>query len=832
MQSFHPKQKPLAIAMRMLLAFSSVTFAYLPQAALAAASHQTESQSYDIPSGSLTGVLNNFAQAAGVVLSFDPALTAGKTSKGLKGSYTIKQGFDVLLRDAGLQVVSAADGGFTLKVVPLANVSERTDVLPEVAVRAKAEKAAMTEGNESYAAQAITIGKGAHSLKETPQSVTVLTRKFLDDQNLNTIEQVMEKTPGITVYDSPMGGKYFYSRGFMMLGQYQYDGVPLDSGGNYVQADSFSGDMAYYDRVEVLRGAAGMMKGVGTSSGAVNLVRKRGQDVFTNQITFSAGSWDNYRAQLDVGGPLNEDGSLRGRTVVAVQDRQFFYDLGDRKDQILYAALDYDISPATTIGVAYAYENLDSTPCFHGLPRYADGSDLKLKRSTCASANWNNWRSERSTLFADIKHRFNEDWLLSVASVYTHNLQDIKYAYSEGAVPLGASATSQALYSGLFDYNQQDYGVDANLTGKFAAFGRQHELTVGMNASRSKKNDYMALIRLPQTLNLFAPNHHIPEPDDSVYAPTSYRGGPVPTRNKTTQYGMYANLRYKLADPLTMVVGSRVSWYRDQRDSYTLAWDYWQHDRSRESGEVTPFAALIYDITPNLALYASYADIFQPQSTYVTADGSKLQPKTGTSYELGIKGDWLDGRLNTAFTLFRTVEKNRAETDYSSSCVGSSDGYCYTDTGKVRAQGAEAEVSGQLLERLQVMAGYTYTETEYLKNITATNVGAVYNSYVPRHLFRAWSEYKLAGDLERWSLGGGVNLQSDNYRQVGTIKVQQGGYAVWNARVNYRLDDKWSLALNLNNIFDKRYYSTIGAVTWGNFYGEPRSAMLTLRGSF
>ena len=119
---------------------------------------------------------------------------------------------------------------------------------------------AITEGSGSYTAQAVTIGKGAHSLKETPQSVTVITRKMLDDQNLNTIEQVMEKTPGITVYDSPMGGKYFYSRGFRMTGQYQYDGVPLDIGSSYVQADSFNSDMAIYDRVEVLRGATETLK--------------------------------------------------------------------------------------------------------------------------------------------------------------------------------------------------------------------------------------------------------------------------------------------------------------------------------------------------------------------------------------------------------------------------------------------------------------------------------------------------------------------------------------------------------------------------------------------
>lgn len=120
-----------------------------------------------------------------------------------------------------------------------------------------------------------------------------------------------------------MGGKYFYSRGFRMSGQYQYDGVPLDMGNSYVQADSFSSDMAYYDRVEVLRGAAGMMKGAGGTSGGVNFVRKRGQATAQTELSLSGGTWDNYRGQVDTGGPLNDSGTVRGRAVIAEQSRHF-----------------------------------------------------------------------------------------------------------------------------------------------------------------------------------------------------------------------------------------------------------------------------------------------------------------------------------------------------------------------------------------------------------------------------------------------------------------------------------------------------------------------------
>nr|BFE89708.1 hypothetical protein GCM10020185_02440 [Pseudomonas brassicacearum subsp. brassicacearum] len=219
-----------------------------------------------------------------------------------------------------------------------------------------------------------------------------------------------------------MGGKYFYSRGFRMSGQYQYDGVPLDMGNSYVQADSFSSDMAYYDRVEVLRGAAGMMKGAGGTSGGVNFVRKRGQATAQTELSLSGGTWDNYRGQVDTGGPLNDSGTVRGRAVIAEQSRHYFYDDARRKDQIYYGALDFDLSPDTTLGVGVAYEDVDASPCWGGLPRYRDGSDLKLSRSTCLDPSWNTWRSQRTTVFSDLKHQLNDDWAVKVAGVYTKKI--------------------------------------------------------------------------------------------------------------------------------------------------------------------------------------------------------------------------------------------------------------------------------------------------------------------------------------------------------------------------------------------------------------------------
>ena len=817
----------LATAVKVgLLAASAVgLWSTATLAAKEALPRQGVAKSFDIAGGSLAEVLSQFASAAGAAISFDARQTDGLQSPGLKGSFGVSEGFARILGGSGLQAEPQANGTYVLRAAP-----SNDGALELGATTVNGQLlGATTENSGSYTTGAMTIGKGEHSLKEIPQSVTVMTRKMLDDQNLNTIDQVMEKTPGITVYDSTMGGKYFYSRGFRMSGQYQYDGVPLDMGNLYVQADSFSSDMAFYDRVEVLRGAAGMMKGSGGTAGGVNFVRKRGQATAHSDIALSAGSWNNYRGQVDTGGPLNAEGTLRGRAVLAEQSRHYSVDDASRKDQVYYGALDADLSPDTTVGLGVAYENVDANPCWGGMPRYRDRSDLKLSRSTCLDPSWNTWRSQRTTVFSDLKHQFNDDWHLKVASVYTKNTQDIKYAFASGAVTPGTNTTG--MLGSMYDYDQVDYGLDAYVEGKFDAFGQRHELVLGMNASRSDKDDFYSVAFLTQRQDVFNPDKFIPEPDDSYFIDNSSRGGPV--KSVTKQRGMYSTLRLKLADPLTLVVGGRVSWYNSETDSVFINSGTSEHSRAQETGQVTPFAGVLLDLDENLTAYASYSDIFTPQGNYRSEDGSALKPLVGQSYELGIKGAWFDGRLNSAFNLFRTIQKDQAQTDFNSSCP-SSDGYCYVNAGRVRAQGLEAEISGEVTERLQLFAGYTYTQTKILDDIDISLNGAAFNSYVPRHVLRMWGEYALSGALEKFSVGAGVSAQSDNFRvsPASGEKIRQAGYAIWSGRIGYRIDDTWSVALNGNNLFDKRYYSTIGTETFGNYYGEPRNFMMSVRASF
>jgi TonB-dependent siderophore receptor len=285
------------------------------------------------------------------------------------------------------------------------------------------------------------------------------------------------------------------------------------------------------------------------------------------------------------------------------------------------------------------------------------------------------------------------------------------------------------------------------------------------------------------------------------------------------QKGVYGTLRTKLTEPLTAIAGARISWY-----DYLYrvpASDIQTHNTA--TGEVTPYFGLVYALTPQWSAYGSYTSVFEPQSAR-TAAGDVLKPIIGTNYELGLKGELMDGQVNTSLAIFRYDHKNRAVTDVESgfACDG---GYCSTASGKVRSQGVEAELSGEVLRDLQVVVGYTYNTTKFLND--PTNQGQVFSTWTPKHMVRAWASYRLPENLNRFTVGGGFVSQSHTLGYDRSFKVP--GFTVWNMRVAYQATPEVSLALNLNNVFDKRYWIPgFNEQNGNNDYGDPRNVMLTL----
>jgi len=811
MSRFVFQPAPLALAITLAFAVTGVHAQSAPAPAAVAA------VDIRITAQALAPALDALARQTRLELMVQPALVAGKSAPAVNGRMTARDALHILLTGSGL----AADiDGTVVTVRPLRREDTAVQTLAPVSVTAQASPT--TEGTGAYTARAVTIGKGEQALKDIPQSISVVTRQLLDEQALTTVYDTLASTTGVTIQQSPQGGKYIYSRGFDLT-TVQYDGVPLNRG-MYGRASNLNAGTAVYDRVEVLRGAAGLLQGAGNPGGAVNLVRKRPLATDSTAVVAKAGSWDNYGVQLDASRVLTDDGKLRARVVADYEDKKSFIDYADRRSPTLFATLEYDISPQTQINLALSSEEVKGRPFLNGLPRYNNGRDLELPRSTFLGATWNRQKNSNRGAFADLTHYFNDDWTLKVSTAFVKEKNDMKYAGS--GVAINPATNRGALRASNTIAENKLSGVDANLTGKFDALGRRHEVVAGVTYSYAEADTIYGVSSNYYTYDIGSFNPNFPEPtDDFIYQTT--REARV---GKSREIGAYTAVRLQLADPLKLVIGGRLGWSRTVWDTVTTGRAPSVSTTNQgEHAKLAPYAGLIYAINPTWNAYASYADIFSPQYEQKES-GEALKPLVGANYEVGVKGALFDGRVNTSVALFRVEQENRAQEDFSTSPTCRSDYYCYTDTGKVRSQGLDAEVSGELAKRWNIFAGYTFNRTKYLEDVNSG--GLAFNSFTPKHMLRLWTTYQPDGALRDFTVGGGVNTQSMSYRTIGAQSAVVSGRAVWNSMVKYQINPRWSATLNFNNMFDKRYYSTLSSFVNASYYGDPRNVMLTLRGSF
>lgn len=786
----------------------------------AAAQQASATISYSVPSGALGTAISRFGDRSNLQVLYPASLVRGKTSPGVSGSLSRDEALGRLLAGTGLSYRFTAANTVTI-VSPsaMSNAGAAVDdstVLETITVQSHG---ATTEGTGSYTAANATIGKGEQEIRRIPQAVSVVTRKQMDDRNVATIDDALEEAPGISLYDSPMGSRYVYSRG-SVVDTMQYDGVARST--YYAQANSFSEDMAAFDRVEVLRGAAGLLQGVGYPGATVNMVRKRPLDRRQLSVSQDIGSFQNYRTEVDATGPLNEPGSLRGRIVGSFNDRDYFTDTAKSRNVFLYGILEADITDNTTVAFGGSYKHRTSTPCFTGLPHYSDGSDLGLSRDTCLGQSWNYWDTDQVSLFADVTHDINENWKWKTSVDYWREQHDVKYEYSVGAINPTTLAGSSMMGS-LFDMETSNVAFDSYLDGKLDLFGRTHDVILGGSINRLVSDNEFAVARLGIAQNVFDPIS-IPEVDDNFIIANRINGGN--TRNTIEQQALYGMTRLSLTDPLAVILGGRVSWYKHRSVSHEPGVPSSSY---QEKGVFTPYAGIVYDLDNNWSVYASYTDIFQPQ-TNVDASGQTLDPILGNNYEIGIKGNVLDGRANTSVSLFRSTTKNRAVFDDDNyPCASSPTGECSIAGGKVRSEGVELELSGELFSNLQVAASYTYTH----KTLIAGEEDYAFNRTItPDHLIKIWGDYSFTEQLEGLTVGAGVRFQSETSRTVGTTRVTQEPFAVLGARVGYKFNENVQAALSVDNLFDTRYYQTVGAPGWGSMYGDPRTITLSLKATF
>ena len=339
------------------------------------------------------------------------------------------------------------------------------------------------EQNSGYKVSSMSSATGLDlSHLQTPQSVIAITSEFMADQQLNSAIEAITSVTGINAREAD-NGKYSISARGISVTSILYDGIATTYDTRFNYGDNLT-DTAIYERIEVVRGATGLMLGAGNPSAAINLIRKR--PTVQNQVKFTAsvGSWQNYRGLVDVSGSLNSSETVRARAVLAYQDQQSYQDRFSQEKTTLYGIVEADLTDSTLLTVAI--DNQKTTPkgtMSGGLPIfYSDGSRTNYDRETSTAPSWSSSTTDALNSFIKIEHYFNANWQLSASYIYGNNEleYDVFWATGHPDAQTNIGMTPGSL--NFIDAKRIQRTYEIELTGRFNWLGQSHQAMFGYNS--------------------------------------------------------------------------------------------------------------------------------------------------------------------------------------------------------------------------------------------------------------------------------------------------------------------------------------------------------------
>lgn len=659
----------------------------------------------------------------------------------------------------------------------------------------------LTEGTNSYTTKSMsTATKLNLSAKQTPQSVLVFTRQKLDDQNITSYQELLAKTPGVTLnqWDERV---YPTARGFD-LDYYLFDGIPTYA----INDDADDPDLAIYDRVEIVKGANGLTTGAGNPAMGMNFIRKHANSKdLTGTVDLSAGSWNNYSSLVDVQSALNKKGNIRARVVAKHQDKESYMDNYEKSTDVIYGVVDMDLTDTTFASIGASVEDIDRSGIrWGGMPAfYSDGTRATFDNSKTLSDDWTAWNIKTTNYYADLKQYFLNDASINLSLSRKEIDADGNLAYFGGTVDKTTGnpvigPNDFGLYGYGFTNRREENNIDLYTSIPFEVAKLNQELIIGTmyNKSEKVKNNYTSSINWT-TFNFNQIS--ITEPTYTA----SYPGG----LEETTQKGTYLAGKISLMEDLKLISGLRVSDWEYKNENNT---------KNREfNNELTPYAGLIYDLNKNHSVYTSYTSIFKPQDKK-SSSGDYLDPVEGNNYEVGLKSEYFEGDLNTSLTLFR-IEQDGVGEDTGN--VNGSLESVYEAKDGVVSKGFEIGTSGKVTDNFNLDFG--------LANFEAKNAdGSKFNTNSSRTTANLFGKYTL----NDYRFGGGLNYKSKYYTDTSYGRITQDAFITTDLMAGYKVNKNLDLQLNVNNIFDKEYYSGIGVNSM--VYGDPRNATLGMKYTF
>lgn len=646
------------------------------------------------------------------------------------------------------------------------------------------------------------------TLRETPQSVTIFDQARIRDFALNNVNDLLAQVPGVNVERTETDRTSYNSRGFDIT-NFQVDGVglPLSWGLQTGDIDTF-----LFDRVEIVRGANGMLTGTGNPSATINYVRKRPTQDFRGSLSASYGSWDDKRLEADVSGPLNASGTVTGRFVYANEDKDSYLDHYKVNRNVYYGVLSWQVTDKLKASAGYSrQDNLATGNLWGALPlQYTDGTLIDYPASASTATDWTYWDTQDQNAFAELNYDLAEGW--SAKATYTHKQFDenAKLLYASGN-PDPITGLGVFGYVGKYPAKLKQDLWEASVSGPVELFGREHQLVFGGSTAKShstRHENFLSYFPNYSAIGNWA-SQPIAEPVEADYL------GDYEAENMRDRLNrLYGAAHVTFTDKLKGVVGFNYIDLKTTGSSYLV-------DQSRSASKFSPYAGLVYDLTANVSLYGSYTDIFNPQAE-VDFNNTKLDPVKGQSYEAGLKSEWFGGKLYATAAVFKARQRGLATYagTFGAGDPGPAGGSYYTGV-DTTSKGYELEITGALTPQWRVSGGWTQLS---LKDDTGANARV----FIPRKSLKLSTTYTVP-DLRNLVLGANLRWQSD-VSTFDVTKVTQKAYAVVDLMAGVDVTAHVKATVNVNNLLDKKY---LNSLMWNQaYYAAPRNASVRLAYTF
>ncbi|MAZ26035.1 MAG: TonB-dependent siderophore receptor [Cytophagaceae bacterium] len=640
---------------------------------------------------------------------------------------------------------------------------------------------------------------------EQIQSISVISEKLIENQGALTISEATKNVPGVYTF-ATYGNKResMSSRGFR--------GIPILKNGVRVNSD-FRGtgiltDMQGVDNIQVLKGAASITQGVatdiGSPGGVINIVTKTPKYTFGGNASLRAGSYGQVRPTFDVYGPINDQKTLAFRLDGALE-RADSYRSGISSERFyINPSLQWKLDQKTRITLEMDYMDDSRTPDVGTVNLGENDTNNIYDLPYNVFLGYQDDRSiTENTTFSVRFDRDINDKLMLKGAFYQSNLSTDDKGASLGDV---VEEDGDPVYNlrergyGVSTRSDKNNVVQLDLVGDALRTGKiTHTFQVGMDY---RTTDYSTFSQSAGGLDLIdvfsSENNHV-LPGDIDFG--AARTGGAESRS----IGFVAQDVVGWTKWLKSFLGLRYS------TTTTI-----NGEENTYSDAFNPLVGVIASPWKNINVFTSYTNSSYPRTAArLDENGDQLGNERFDQLEAGVKTTWLDNRLRFNLTYFKINNKNINLPVYDENWVAT--GF-YQKGGNDQRQGIEVELTGRILENLEVITGYSYIDAQYLEHTSFVYGSAPLNT--PKHTFNAYVNYTFTGNLDGLSLGGGAYYTGERpindwsagpVTHEGIVPNQEpfyvGAYTLVNAQVNYKFDKSWGVRILANNLFDTIGYN-------------------------